>query len=229
MNNIRMCFGVLLLPLFLSDAFFKKTNTADAIGRNMTCIDLVGNNTLSVYDVRLTFTGYTTFYGGPPDCPIRPNGKVVLNGLLSGTENVDSDDDITYTGILQLKIDMDICSAKRLPNGEDKLCTMTVTGSGPVKTELELYYNGSGQDSARGGYINISYDSTLGKFEKLVIGDCDVHQVAEEQKMVPNKTIASIFNGVELPMLKSRTLRVGTYVETGSSGKLEVQVLRKVR
>ncbi len=47
--------------------------------------------------------------------------------------------------------------------------------------------------------------------------------------MVPNKTIASIFNGRDLPMLTNRTLRVGRYVETGSGNETVVEVLRKVR
>lgn len=183
---------------------------------------------LPAYEVRLTFTGYTTLYGGPPDCPVRPNGKVVLSGLLSGAEDVNSDNDIGYSGVLQLEIDVDICSVMRLSNGEDKFCVMTVTGSGRVKTELELYFNGPGQDSSRGGYIKINYDPKLGPFTKSVTGDCDATQTQEEQAMVPNKTIASIFNGLELPMLKTRTLRVGKYVQTGDSGKLEIEVLRKV-
>ncbi|MBI2729989.1 MAG: hypothetical protein HYX40_04425 [Sphingobacteriales bacterium] len=54
-----------------------------------------------------------------------------------------SDDDISYTGTLQLDIDMDICDAMREQNSsEDKFCTMTVLGGGEVETELELYFNG---------------------------------------------------------------------------------------
>jgi hypothetical protein len=205
-----------IIPLFLSTSLLKKTNINDT-------------NNPAEYEVRFTFTGYTTLYAGPPDCPVRTNGKVVLGGLLSGIENVNSYDDIVYTGTLQLDINMDICSVKRLSNGEDKFCVMTVTGKGPVKTQLELYFNGPGQDSSRGGYININYNTKLGPFTKSVTGDCDPTETNEEQTMVPNKTIASIFNGAELPMLKTRTLRKGTYVETGPSGKLEIEVLRKVQ
>jgi hypothetical protein len=50
----------------------------------------------------------------------------------------------------------------------------------------------------------------------------------EEEDMVPNKTIASIFNGYELPMLKTRTLRVGRYAVSGESGETVVEVLRKL-
>ncbi|HWR32777.1 MAG TPA: hypothetical protein VN451_04600, partial [Chitinophagaceae bacterium] len=77
------------------------------------------------------------------DCPIRSNGTVKLAGLLEGAENVPATDDITYTGTLQLDIDIDICSAKG--EGDNaKLCGITVTESGPVKTELEIYYDGRG-------------------------------------------------------------------------------------
>jgi hypothetical protein len=214
-----------IIPLFLLTSFLKETSKE----KKEKYSPVSGTGDLAKYEVRFTFTGYTTLYVGPPDCPVRPNGKVVLAGILSGIENVNSDDDIFYTGNLQLDINMDICSVKRLPNGEDKFCVMTVTGFGPVKTELELYFNGPGQDSSRGGYIKINYDPKLGPFTRKVTGDCDTTQTKEELVMVPNETIASIFNGTELPMLKRRTLHQGSYVETGPSGKLEVEVLRVIK
>jgi hypothetical protein len=183
--------------------------------------DCIGNK-LSVYEVRFTFKGYTTFYVGPPECPVRSNGKVVLTGLLSGLESVAADDDITYIGTLQLDIDMDICSTKREPNGsEDKFCVMTAIGAGPVSTELQIYYD------QRGGYIKI--ENNTNDFIAVVIGDCDRKEMAEEQDMVPNKTIASIFNGYALPVLTNRTLRVGSYVITGDMGETVVEVLRKIQ
>jgi hypothetical protein len=120
---------------------------------------------------------------------------------------------------------MDICSAKRLPSGEDRLCSIRTLGCGEVKTELEIY--SSGQDSARGGYVKIQDDTN--EFVRLATGDCDNTQVMEEQGMIPNKTIAAIFNGAELPMLTTRTLRVGRYVERGDAGEIVVEVLRVVR
>lgn len=173
---------------------------------------------LSVYEVRFTHTGYTTFFGGPADCPIRSNGKVVLTGLLSGAENVASDDDIIYRGTLQLDIDIDICSATG--EGDNaKQCGITVVGSGPVKTELEIQFD------SRGGYIKIN---NSGGFMKSVKGSCDQAQMAEELTMVPNKTIASIFNGRDLPMLTDRTLRVGRYVETDGDNETVIEILRKI-
>ena len=100
-----------------------------------------------------------------------------------------------------------------------------MTGAGTVKAELEI--SSSGQDSARGGYVKIENDSN--KFTKTVSGDCDNQQLIEEKDMVPNKTIASIFNGFDLPMLKTRTLRVGQYAETTDAGTTVVEVLRVVR
>jgi hypothetical protein len=48
--------------------------------------------------------------------------------------------------------------------------------------------------------------------------------------MVPNETVASIFNGFELPMLKDRTLRKGLYPSHKSAeGETVVEVLRKIR
>ena len=67
------------------------------------------------------------------------------------------------------------------------------------------------------------------EFIKIALGSCDKTQVMEEQDMIPNKTIASIFNGTPLPMLTNRTLQVGRYVEAGTAGEMVVEVLRKLR
>ncbi|HEY6063164.1 MAG TPA: Calx-beta domain-containing protein [Chitinophagaceae bacterium] len=204
------------------------TPTGASLSITTGTVTIVNDDCISLptYEIRLTYKGYTTFYTGPPDCPIRTNGEVLLTGLVSGNEKVDPDDDITYTGNLQLDIDMDICSVIRV-GGEDKFCGMTVIGSGLVDTELKLYFNGLGQDSARGGYIK--FEDKSGNFLKKVFGTCDAAEMTEEQTMVPDKTIASIFNGSELPMLKNRTLRIGRYVLTGDAGETVVEVLRKIR
>ena len=195
---------------------------ADDIGTVTIVNDDFKGGNLSVYEVRFTFTGYLSFFGTPSDCPIRPNGKVVLTGLLAGVENVEFGDDIDYTGILQLEMDIDICSSKETGgNPPSVLCGITVNGSGPVKTELEIYFD------QRGGYIKTEHVS--GQFMKNVSGSCDQVQINEERNMVPNKTIASVFNGTELPMLTNKTLQVGRYVETGDGVETVIEVLRKVR
>ena len=185
-------------------------------------------DTTTVYRVRLTFTGSTSLAGNSSDCPMG-NGKVVLSGLLEGTEFVGSADDMFYEGILKLEItNMDICSMKRLTNGEDKFCNISVSGSGKVKTTLEIY--SEGRDVARGAYIKIENDPTLhGRFTSNVGGSCDPEQTDDERKMVPNKTIASIFNGRDLPMLRTRTLRIGRYTDTGDDGVTVLEVLERIR
>ena len=213
---------LLIVISIISLTGFKEKNF---LNRNIVSI----KHAASVYEVRFTYTGYTTFAGTAADCNIRPNGKVTLTGMLTGIENVSAEDDIMYTGTLQINIDMDICSAKATAdaNGEYKICGMTVKGTGPVKTEFEVYSDG--QNAARGAYVKIKYDATLGRFQRSVTGNCDPQQMVEEETMVPNKTIASIFNGLELPEFNYRTLRAGLYyVETNPAGKLEVQVVRKV-
>lgn len=181
--------------------------------------DFRGGN-LAVYEVRFTFTGYTTFFGTPSDCPIRPNGKVVMTGLLAGVENVGADDDIHYDGTLQMDMDIDICSVKANTDPAE-FCGITVVGSGPMKTELEIYFDG------RGGYMKTKNES--GRFMKSASGSCDQAQIAEEFTMIPNKTIASVFNGTELPTLTNRTLQVGQYVERGEGTETVIEILRKVR
>lgn len=184
--------------------------------------DCMGGN-LSVYEVRLIFTGYTTFTGTPADCKIQPNGKVVLTGLISGNEKVSTEDDIVYIGNLHLEIDIDICSSSLIedPLGGFPHCGMTVLGSGPVTTELEIYYD------HRGGYIK--NENKTGDFISVVLGSCDQQQIDEEKGMVPNKTIASVFNGRDLFKLTTRTLQVGKYVETENGFETVVEVLRKIR
>jgi hypothetical protein len=155
---------------------------------------------------------------------------VVLSGLLYGIEKVGKYDDISYTGDLEMMIDMDICSAYRMANGEDRLCAIGVNGSGTVFTELVLYFgtDTTGAFDGRGGYIKIESKDTS-SFRKAVGGDC-YDQIADERSMVPNESAASIFNGNELPMLKTRTLRQGIYPYTDEAGNTTVvEVMRKIR
>lgn len=190
--------------------------------------NLRGNE--AVYEVIISYTGYTTFSGTFDECGVRPDGIVVLSGYLSGQENVAPDEDISYSGNLEMIIDIDICSVHRLPNGEDDFCGIRVAGSGTVFTELKLTYGTdmSGNFDGRGGYIQI--ENKDGKFKRVVTGSCADGQVDEEWTMVPNKSISSIFNGMDLPMLKDRTLKKGVYpAQTTDAGKIVFEVVRKVR
>lgn len=181
-----------------------------------------GGANFSAYEVRFTYTGYSSLFVGNPECGVRSTGRVVLTGLLAGPENVGDDDDIMYTGVLQMDMNIDLCSVMRLPGTDkDKICAITMIGSGPVNTELEIYYD------QRGGYVKIEHKS--GMFLKNAFGSCDNAQINEELDMIPNRTIASIFNGLELPMLIDRTLRVGRYAVTGDYGETVVEVLRKIQ
>lgn len=190
--------------------------------------NLSGND--AGYEVIISYTGYTTFSGTFDECGVRPDGIVVLSGILSGKEKVASDDDIIYTGTLEMIIDIDICSVHRKSNGEDDYCGIKVAGSGTVFTELQLTYGTdmSGNFDGRGGYIKI--ENKDGKFKRTVTGSCADGQVDEEWTMVPNKSISSVFNGMELPMLTDRTLRKRIYPSHNTSeGKIVVEVLRKIR
>src|SRR5689334_15292311 len=157
----------------------------------------------AAYEIRLIATGYLTFSAGPPDCPVRTTGKVVLYGIVTGIEQVGADDDIMYRGTLQLDMDMDLCSIRRDNIGEDHNCVMSLFGSGPVEVELEVQFD------SRGGYIKMENKS--GRFIRALKGDCQQDEMDEELTMIPNRTIASVFNGLELPSLTNRTLTVGTY------------------
>ena len=223
-NSDQLCKSNRSFDIVLSNA------TAGTITNAIGTVAIIDDDCLraarigtAAYEIRLTCTGYTSFSVGPPDCPIRANGKVVLYGIVEGKENVPADDDINYRGTLQLDIDMDECSTRRDPNsGEDRLCGMTLNGSGPVEVDLEIRFD------ARGGYIK--FENKSGRYIRSIKGDCDPGEMAEELTMIPNKTIASIFNGFELPSLTNRTLTVGTYND-GSGGELKVvtEVIRKIR
>lgn len=174
----------------------------------------------SVYEIRLTYTGFISDPGTLDNCTIRPDGKVVLAGLVSGYEQVNADDDIMYRGNLQLDINIDICAIKRVA-GEDKFCGMSVVGSGQVAVELEV------QSDARGGYIEM--ENKTGNFLKLVYGSCDAGEMKDQQNMVPINSIASVFNGYDLPELTNRTLTIGRFVMNSDDGETVVEVLRKIK
>ncbi|HLG40693.1 MAG TPA: Calx-beta domain-containing protein, partial [Chitinophagaceae bacterium] len=127
----------------------------------------------AIYDVTFRYTGYVSFMGDNAECPIGRHGVVVLSGLLYGKEKVGKYDDISYTGDLEMMIDMDICSAHRMANGEDRLCRISVDGSGTVFTDLVLYFgsDSTGAFDGRGGYIKIESKDTS-SFRKVVDGDC---------------------------------------------------------
>jgi hypothetical protein len=198
------------------------------IARNPSIVSAGGN--AAVYEVIISYTGYTSFAGTSGDCGIRNNGVVTLSGLFYGIENVNSYDNIRYEGDLQMIIDIDICSMKRLSNGEDRFCGIRVEGSGKVFTELEIEYDT--ETTGRGGYIKI--ENKDGQFRRTVTGDCDAAEIDEEWTMVPNKSISSVFNGNELSMLTGRTLRSSTYPKTytrtdNDGNRTVVEVLRKIR
>jgi hypothetical protein len=197
---------LLIVSLVLSTGFIKKINPIK-YKQAYSNLDFKKNN-LASYQVQFTFTGFTSLYGPPENCGLFKPDTVTLKGLLSGNENVDRYDPVQY-------------------NGENKFCTMNVTGDGPVNTELEI------DTSAGYGYIKINYNSKLGKFQRAVQGTCDQPQMIEEQNMVPNETIASIFNGLELRIFSQvKTLSKldvnKEYPDKMENGKVTVQVLKKL-
>ncbi len=182
---------------------------------------------ISIYEVRFTYNGYVSFYGDSPDCPVGTGGYVTLTGRLKGDEQVGDADDVDYEGTLLMDMNIGICSAKRNPNGEDVLCNITVSGKGDVVTSLVIYFDG------RGGYMKLT-DTTSRGFARNVGGTCDTEQTDEERKMVPLKTIASVFNGCDMPAF-SNVKTLGElelnkkYEDQWETGKVVFEVLRKVQ
>ena len=184
----------------------------------------------SVYEVAFVYNGYVSEGASAQECGANPNGIVVLSGLLEGIEQVDTFDDVIYRGKLQMIMSMDLCSVTRGTDGQDRHCALRVAGSGTVEAELEIYFgtDSSGNFDGRGGYIKI--ENKDGQFMRTVTGDCDAERVDDEWVGVPNKSMTSIFNGYELPMLRTRTLTPGIYSVTSPEGnKTTVNVVRKIR
>ena len=153
MKYCESIFLLLTAPFFLGGSIKQNRNPKSLTENRWSFRD--GNLTVGPptrYEVRFTYTSYTSFGGSISDCPIRSNGTVKLTGILGGNENVAADDDIVYYGTLQLDIDMDICSIKTI--GDDsKFCSITVTGSGAVKTELK-FITMSGVDISKSGILH---------------------------------------------------------------------------
>lgn len=205
-------------------ALIKKKSTIINIIKNISKDPRFNQGDKSVYHVKMTYTGYTGETAELSKCPVRSNGSVVLDGIMTGHEKMGSGDPIIYTGTLFMYINIDICSIERLPNGQDEFCSIRVYGYGQVMSELEL------DPGAGYGYIKINHDSTEnGKFARIVAGTCS-SQLADELKMVPNESVSSVFNGMQLDMLQERILRKGVYPkQKNAEGEIVVEVLRKIR
>lgn len=206
MKKEKIILILLIIPLFLSTSFLNNDRK---------------KYSLRSHEVEFKFIGNAALYGTPKDCGIFSPDTVVLKGILSGKEDVDPDDFVTYRGVLHISIKMAVCNVKRV-NGEDRWCTMTVTADGPVETELKL-------DTAAHegyGYINIEYKPALGTFTKNVHGTCDPQEMHEEEDNVPNNSIATVFNGCQLRSLeKVPKLQAGKYPpDSGPDGTITVEV-----
>ncbi|RPI47391.1 MAG: hypothetical protein EHM55_26630 [Acidobacteria bacterium] len=177
--------------------------------------DRVAGTRLPMYEVRLTYVGYTgdvTTDG----CPVRRNGTVVMTGIVSGNEKVARDDDIEYEGTLQLDIDVDACDGYRKPNGEDDLCRVTIIAVGSIRTTFAVYADD------RGGYVQTVDGS--GAFPlRLFFGSCPSSTIADERSVFPDNSGANYFNGYDVK-IPSGPLRVGRYVE----GDVVFEVLRAI-
>jgi urease beta subunit len=215
----------------VQNAILKKRSAIITIIKNIMRDARFNTGNKSVYEVAFVYTGYTKISVNPENCSVRRDGQVLLRGLLEGYEKVGPSEDVVYTGVLWLSIEIGLCSIETERNGEHRFCSLLAMGHGKVMVELQLKGN-----SEQPAYININHDpGQHGHFMKLINGDC-YSQIAEEKEMIPNKSITSIFNGFELEMLDVaaggylKTLRLGEYSQTDEDGnKTEVFVVRKIR
>jgi hypothetical protein len=218
--NYYKSFFVLIVPVFLSGVFTENRNTLPVINSHSKAIGL------SAYEVRFNFIGEVYPYGDTSSVPSRKKGTVSLIGVLEGNENEPAGEDIFYTGVLHLSINMEFWAVKETMHGDD-WCTIKVSGYGPVKTELEIYGDN------RSGYIHFK-DTTSEGFTRTVSGSCDSTLKEGEREIVPLTSISSIFNAQELPML-SKFRKLGDlklnqeYEDAGKTGTVIIKVLKKIR
>lgn len=171
----------------------------------------------AIYEVRFTFRGHLGSLANAPDCPVRRDGKAVMSGQISGVEKTARrDDDIVYSGVLQLDVDIDLCESVRDGNGEDRLCRITVVGGGPVNVDLSVYADD------RGGYVQAR--RAKGVVGARAEGTCGTRANDEELKTFPDKSQANPFNGTELD-LPSGPLRPGRY----ENEEAVLEVLKVIR
>ena len=78
-----------------------------------------------------------------------------------------------------MTIDIDICSAHRLDNGEDRLCRINVNGSGTVFTELDIYFGSTTTGQIAGVDISKSKTETAYGFRRVLTVTCR-DQIDEE-------------------------------------------------
>lgn len=215
----------------LINAIPKKINAIITIIKNIARDPRFAAGNKSVYEVHFSYTGYINVDGDVTNCPfIQRKGKATLYGYLSGNENVGRNDPVLYTGLMLLLINMDQCIAERLPNGDDKFCALNVKFVGDAMAELVI------DEADRGSYIKFHHDTTKHIQYLKSAGGCITLNAAEKQ-LVPDNSIAAIFNGKELPMLIDissgrplKKLGVGVYSEKDDAGNLTVvKVFRKVR
>lgn len=185
----------------------------------------------SAYLVTFDYFGYTSLGGDLTNCHVRRNGEVFMTGVLYGDENVGRYEPVIYRGHTWMGIDMDICSVERDEQKDppDQFCNMSVGAFGGVTVELTL--DTSAHEGY--GYIQIHYDPTKDRSwsNKTVVGSC-FSQLGGELQNIPDNSIASVFNGRELPMLIDRssgypkplrTLIEGeTYSQTDKEGNTTV-------
>jgi hypothetical protein len=224
----RKIFFVLIAPVFLSGVIKKNTKLrhARAFETVARINGLSKSAGTSAYEVRFNYIGEVYPYGDTSSVPMRKKGSVSLMGTLEGNENEPAGEDIFYTGILHLSINMDFWAVKETADGDD-WCTIKVSGYGPVKTELKIYGDN------RGGYIHFK-DTTSEGFTRTVSGSCDSTLKEGEREIVPLNSISSIFNALELPMLskfrKLADLKLNQeYEDPGKTGTVIIKVLKKIR
>ena len=135
----------------------------------------------SAYQVEFRMTGYAGDLSGYPDCAVNPQGFDVLQGIVTGRENVPAGEDVRYTGTLGRLTAIDLCGTKgKKGPGDDELvwCAASLVGVASMKVQLDVY-----GEAGRGGWLNAKPDGSW--FTGSVQGACETADMTAWEKDYP--------------------------------------------
>lgn len=196
---------------------------------------------MAEYEVELRFTGYTGL-ATTPDCDalVTLSGYDVLTGTVSGMEpSQQSDDDVTYTGVLKRDTKMDYCitRGKSSPNDDEVVwCVASLTGSAVMKVDIDVY-----GEADRGAFVKA--EPGVGTNHGTVQGTCDSADMAEIQQDYPSGDSGGAPSGQAIDDARATDgqgritffaggharLRVGTYPPDPTQGGWTLTVIRKIK
>ncbi len=153
-----------------------------------------------------------------------------LVGQLRGNEPTRTSQDVVYRGTLRRTTGVNFCHHRRLPNGDEVPCGISIAGSGSFDVELTVY-----AEQRRGGTLHVrraTVDSSR------VTGTCDPLEMAHLQSTYDTGDTAGSPNGQPIedeysqdpPFFTLGVIRlpIGVYPPMPNSRGWTLQVIAKL-